>query len=64
MSGSFSKPQGAESAKMSNLITDMTIAGASTDELERAIKHSMVAVDFEKSAKENDISSLVKKYQS
>lgn len=55
---------------VSNLITDMTIKGASDSELARAVKHSMVVIDSEKhkldykrSAKDNGISSLIKKYQ-
>lgn len=55
---------------VSNLITDMTIHGASTDELTRAVRHSMVVIDSEKhqldwrqSAKDNAISALQKKYQ-
>lgn len=53
-----------------NLITDMTIAGAKDSELIRAIKHSMVIIDAEKhkldwrrSAEENGIRELVEKYQ-
>ena len=34
--------------KISNLITDMTIKGASNAELARAVKHSMVVIDAEK----------------
>lgn len=56
---------------VSNLITDMTIKGASDSELARAVKHSMVVIDAEKhnldykqSAKDNGISALRKKYQS
>lgn len=55
---------------VSNLITDMTINGASHSELARAVKHSMVVIDSEKhkldykqSAIDNGISALVKKYQ-
>lgn len=55
---------------VSNLIADMTIRNASTSELARAIKHSMVVIDAEKhhldyrqSAKDNGISQLMKKYQ-
>ena len=55
---------------VSNLITDMTIKGASQAELARAVKHSMVVIDSEKhkldykqSARDNGISSLRKKYQ-
>src|SRR5204863_5908409 len=56
--------------KVSNLITDMTIHGASTDELARAVRHSMVVIDSEKhgldfvqSEKDNGILSLKEKYQ-
>lgn len=55
---------------VTNLITDMTIARASDDELVRAIKHSMVIIDSEKhkldwkrSEQENDIRGLIEKYQ-
>lgn len=55
---------------VTNLITDMTIGGATPDELTRAIKHSMVIIDSEKhkldwkrSESENDIRSLIEKYQ-
>lgn len=55
---------------ISNLITDMTLAGATSDELARAVKHSMVVIDAEKhkldykrSEIENNISALKKKYQ-
>lgn len=55
---------------VSNLITDMTIKGASEAELARAVKHSMVVIDAEKhkldykqSARDNGISALIKKYQ-
>jgi hypothetical protein len=55
---------------VTNLITDMTVAGAKPEELIRAIKHSMVIIDAEKhqldwkrSEQENDIRSLIEKYQ-
>ena len=55
---------------VSNLITDMTIQGASNDELARAVRHSMVVIDAEKhkldykqSYIENNIAQLQKKYQ-
>jgi len=57
--------------KISNLITDMTIKGASEQELARAVRHSMVVIDAEKhqlnykqSERDNGISALKKKYQS
>lgn len=55
---------------VSNLITDMTIRGASPSELARAVKHSMVVIDAEKhnlnykqSALDNGIAQLKAKYQ-
>lgn len=55
---------------ISNLITDMTIRGATDDELARAVRHSMVVIDAEKhgldykqSEKDNGIAELKKKYQ-
>lgn len=60
-----------EMGKISNLITDMTIKGATEAELVRAVKHSMVVIDAEKhnldykrSEVENGIKELKKKYQS
>lgn len=38
-----------EMGNVSNLITDMTILGATTSEIVRAVKHSMVVIDAEKS---------------
>jgi hypothetical protein len=59
-----------EMGKISNLITDMTIQGAGTEDLARAIRHSMVVIDSEKhdldirrSAKDNGILDLKEKYQ-
>lgn len=64
------KNTGTEMGKISNLITDMTLAGAGQDELARAVRHSMVVIDaekhkldYKKSEIDNDISSLRKKYQ-
>ena len=61
---------GMEMGKISNLITDMTLQGATDDELARAVKHSMVVIDAEKhnldyraSERDNDIDGLKKKYQ-
>ena len=57
--------------QVSNLITDMTLGGASPEELARAVKHSMVVIDAEKhkldykqSEKDNGIPALKKKWQS
>lgn len=59
-----------EMGQISNLITDMTLAGATESELVRAVKHSMVTIDAEKhkldikaSAIDNNIDALKKKYQ-
>jgi DNA-binding NarL/FixJ family response regulator len=56
--------------KVSNLITDMYLKGATEDELAKAVKHSMVVIDAEKhkldyrqSEKDNDIKALRAKYQ-
>lgn len=66
----LSKTKQTEMGKISNLITDMTIKGATPDELAQAVKHSMVVIDAEKhhlnykqSAIENRISALKTKYQ-
>jgi len=55
---------------VSNLITDMTIKGADSNEVARAVKHSMVVIDAEKhtlnykqSAIDHNIADLKKKYQ-
>lgn len=59
-----------EMGKISNLITDMTLLGATESELARAVRHSMVVIDAEKhglnykqSEKDNDIDALKRKYQ-
>lgn len=68
--GPNSRAKGTQMGLVSNLITDMTIKGASNDELARAVKHSMVVIDAEKHAldhrrskQENGIHALTKKYQ-
>ena len=55
---------------ISNLITDMTLAGANENELAAAVRHSMVVIDAEKhklnfkqSEIDNNIATLHKKYQ-
>lgn len=65
-----SSQKAMEMGKVSNLITDMTVRGASQDEVARAVRHSMVVIDGEKhqlnykqSAQDNGISALSKKYQ-
>ena len=64
------RTKGVEMGNVSNLITDMTIKGASQDELARAVRHSMVVIDAEKhnlnwkeSARVNGIAQLKEKYQ-
>ncbi len=60
-----------EMGRISNLITDMTIKGATQDELARAVRHSMVVIDaakhkldYKQSELDNGIAALKKKYQS
>lgn len=55
---------------VSNLITDMTLRGATSDDITKAVRHSMVVIDSEKhkldykrSAIDNDITAIKKKYQ-
>ena len=55
---------------ISNLITDMTLKGATQDELARAVRHSMVVIDagkhkldYKQSELDNNIAALKKKYQ-
>ena len=64
------KNTGTEMGKISNLITDMTLAGASDDKIARAVRHSMVVIDAEKhkldykqSYIDNNIDALKKEYQ-
>lgn len=59
-----------EMGMISNLITDMTLKGASEQELTRAVKHSMVVIDaakhglnYKKSEDDNGIQELRTKYQ-
>ena len=55
---------------VSNLITDMTLLGADDHEIAKAVKHSMVVIDavkheydYKQSYVDNDIRSLINKYQ-
>jgi hypothetical protein len=55
---------------ISNLITDMTLKGATVDEISRAVKHSMVVIDaakhelnYTQSYKDHGIAALKAKYQ-
>ena len=59
-----------EMGKISNLITDMTLAGATEDEMARAVRHSMVVIDaekhkldYKKSEVDHNIAQLRKDYQ-
>ena len=59
------KNTGIQMGVISNLISDMTLAGATDSELARAVKHSMVVIDadYKASEKDNNIAALKKKYQ-
>ena len=55
---------------VSNLITDMTLQGASEDDIARAVRHSMVVIDaakhhldYKQSEKDNGIQELRSRYQ-
>ena len=70
--GSFKKMKNTQNEMgiISNLIMDMTLKGATNDELARAVKHSMVIIDAEKhnldykaSEKDFGINELKTKYQ-
>jgi hypothetical protein len=59
-----------EMGKITNLITDMSFQHPTEDEVARAVKHSMVVIDcvkhnydYKKSAEDNRIEELKKKYQ-
>lgn len=61
---------GKQMGIISNLITDMTLAGATDDELARAVRHSMVVIDaakhkldYKKSEADNNITALKRDYQ-
>lgn len=64
------KMKGIEMGMVTNLITDMTIKGATEEEIVRAVKHSMTIIDSEKhklnykqSAIDHNISELTLRYQ-
>ena len=68
--GEYFWPKQKQMGMVSNLITDMMNAGATAEELARAVKHSMVVIDVEKhnldwqrSERENRIQELKDKYQ-
>lgn len=50
------------SSEMRDLIAEMLVKGATKEELDRAIEHSALVIDTERSEKENDILELKKKY--
>ncbi|MFR0889364.1 MAG: helix-turn-helix domain-containing protein [Clostridium sp.] len=59
-----------EMGRISNLITDMTLKGAKSEELAAAVRHSMVVIDaekhkldYKKSYIDNNIEALKRKYQ-
>ena len=57
-----------EMGKISNLITDMTLRGATVDEMTRATNYAMAVIDakhgtnYIQSAKDNGIAALMAKY--
>lgn len=62
--------KGIEMGKATNLITDMTFQGADDEEIARALRYSMVAIDAQKHSldiakckKDNRIAELQEKYQ-
>ncbi|MBP5596037.1 MAG: hypothetical protein J6Y02_11695 [Pseudobutyrivibrio sp.] len=62
--------KGMAMGKITNLINDMTIKGATLDEIARAVKHSMVIIDapkhkldYESSERDNKIEELRRIYQ-
>jgi hypothetical protein len=63
-------PKQQEMGNVTNLISDMTVRGASHDEIARAVRHSMVVIDSEKhsldykaSERDNGIVDLKRRYQ-
>lgn len=64
------KNKGLEMGRVTNLITDMTLLGASREELAQAVKHSMVVIDaykhkldYKRSEKDCNIEALRAKWQ-
>lgn len=64
------RTRGIKMGDISNLITDMTIRKANTEEISRAVRHSMVVIDAQKhhldykqSYIDHGIAALKKKYQ-
>ena len=66
----YMKATQKEMGVISNLITDMTLVGATDADLAKAVKHSMVVIDaekhkldYKKSELDNNIKALKEKYQ-
>ena len=64
------RSKGIQMGVVSNLITDMTLQGATDEELARAVRHSMVVIDavkhkldYKRSEEENGIAALKKEFQ-
>jgi hypothetical protein len=64
------RTKGDQMGRVTNLISDMTIRGANSDELARAVRHSMVVIDAQKhnldwkaSERDNGILDLKRRYQ-
>ena len=64
------KSKGLYMGKITNLINDMTLGGATDDELAAAVRHSMVVIDaakhrlnYKQSEIDNNIDALTKRYQ-
>jgi hypothetical protein len=62
--------KGQQMGNVTNLISDMTIKGANSDELVQAVRHSMVVIDSEKhnldykaSERDHGIADLKRRYQ-
>lgn len=60
----------SEMGKISNLIADMTLFGAGSEDMAKAVRHSMVVIDagkhkldYKRSEVDNDIALLKKKWQ-
>ena len=52
----------SQMAKVSELITAMTLRGVTSDELQRVVNHSVVIMDALKSEEYNGIMALIEKY--
>ena len=66
----YMKNTQTEMGKISNLITDMTLIGATDSDLAKAVRHSMVVIDaekhkldYKKSELDNNVKALKQKYQ-